>query len=109
MEPADTVAAEDLVPIEIAGPELAGGRVTAVRDADRAADAEAALGEIQPVAGHTANAVKGLPEDIVCGDTALKNEVFEQSPDVIVRKGGAHGGFETETAAETPGNIIFAT
>ena len=50
VEPAHAELAEDVVPVEIAGLELAGGGVAAVGNAHRAAHAEAALGEIQAVA-----------------------------------------------------------
>ena len=50
VQPARAELAEDVVPVEIARLELAGGGVAAVRNADRAAHAEAALGEVQAVA-----------------------------------------------------------
>jgi hypothetical protein len=38
----------------------------------------------------------------------LQNEIFEQPADVIVGEGGANGGFESETAAETACDVVFA-
>ena len=47
VEPARAQFAENAVPVEVAGLELAGGGMAAVGNADRAAHAEAALGEIR--------------------------------------------------------------
>ena len=57
----DAEFAEDVVPVEIAGLELAGGGVAAVGNAHRAAHAEAALGEIQAVARDAPDAVERAP------------------------------------------------
>ena len=58
VQPARADLAENVVPVEIAGLELAGGGIAAVGNAHRAAHAEAALGEIQAVADGAAHAVK---------------------------------------------------
>ena len=58
VQPAHAELAEDVVPIEIARLELAGGGVAAIGNAHRAAHAEAALGEIQAVAHRAAHAVE---------------------------------------------------
>ena len=57
VQPARANFAENMIPIEIARLELRRGGIAAVRHADRAADAEAALGEIQAVANAAADAV----------------------------------------------------
>jgi len=54
VEPAHTELAERVIPVEVSGPELTRRGVAAVGYADRAAYAEAALGEVQPVARRAA-------------------------------------------------------
>ena len=63
MEPADSEFAEEVIPIEIARFQLAGGAVPAVGNAHRPAHAEAAFREIQPVAHRAAHAVERDPFD----------------------------------------------
>ncbi len=94
------VPAEDVVPVEIAGLELAGGGVAAVGDADGAADAEAALGEVEAVADGPADAVVLAPLDEVGGDAALHDEVLDQVADLVVDEGGADGGAQAEALAQ---------
>src|SRR5687768_6029645 len=101
MQPAHALPAEDIVPIKIARLELRGGRVPAVWYANRAANAESALGEIQTVAHRAAHAVIGPPFDERRIHAALQNEIFNQSADVIVRERGAHCRAHAEAAAQT--------
>ena len=49
VEPARAEAAEDLVPVDVARRELRDGGVPAIGAAKRGADAEAALGEVEPL------------------------------------------------------------
>src|ERR1035437_2804005 len=81
VEPADAEFAEDVVPIEVAGLELRGGGIAAIGVADGAADAEAALGEVEPVADGAADAVVLAPLDEVGGDAALHDEVLDEGAD----------------------------
>ena len=89
VQPAHADLAEDVVPIEITGFELAGGGIATVRNAHRAAHAETALGEIQPVADRAAHAVERHPLDEVRVHAALQNEILQQPADVVV---GERGG-----------------
>ena len=108
VQPARAEFAEDVVPVEIAGLELAGGGMAAVGNADRAANAEAALGEVQAVADGAAHAVEGRPFDEFGVHAALQNEILEQTADFVVGKGGGDGGLQPEAAAQAAGDVVFA-
>ncbi len=92
VEPAHAEFAEDVIPVDVAGLELRGGGVAAVGIADRAADAEAALGEIQAVADVAADAVVLAPLDEIGGDAALHDEILDEMADLVVHEGGDDGG-----------------
>ena len=67
------------------GRELAGRGVAAVGDADRAADAEAALGEVEPVADRRARCRRTGTQRMSDGvDAALQDEVLDQAADLVV-------------------------
>ena len=87
---------------------LAGGGEAAVGGAFRAADAEAALGEIEAVADVAADAVEGLPLDEAGIDAALQDEVLDQAADIVLGKSGDHRGALAEAAAEAAGDVVFA-
>ena len=108
VQPPDADLAEDVVPVEIAGFELAGGGVAAVGNADGAAHAEAPLGEIQAVAHRAADAVERRPFDEFGVHAALENKILEQAADVVVREGGGDRGLAAEAAAQAAGDIVFA-
>ena len=93
VKPAHPEGAEDMIPIEVAGFELAGGGVAAVGIAQGAPDAEPAFGEIKAVANGPADAVVLAPFDEVGRDAALHNEVLDQVADFVVDEGGRNGGF----------------
>jgi len=107
VEPADAASAEDVIPVEVAGFELAGGGVAAVGDAQGGADAEAAFGEVEAVACGAADAVEGAPEDELGADASLEDAIFEEAADFVVHEGGADGGAESEAPAEAAGHVVF--
>src|SRR5450756_1869231 len=98
-----------MVPIEIARLELRRRGVAAIRHADRAADAEAALGEIQTVAHAAADAVVLAPFDEVGADATLHDEIFDEMADFVVHERGTDGGFVAEAFPQTARGIVFAT
>ena len=108
VKPAHAEFAEDVVPIDVADLDLGGGGVAPVGIADRAADTEAALGEVETVADGAANAVVVAPLDEVGGDAALHDKIFDEVADLVVDEGGDDGGFVTEAFAETAGGVVFA-
>jgi hypothetical protein len=75
---------------------------------DGAADAEAALGEIEAVADGAADAVVLAPLDEVGRDAALHDEVLDEVPDLVVDEGGADGRFQAEAFAEAAGGVVLA-
>ena len=98
VQPADPLA-EDLVPVEIAGLQLRGGGVAAVRASDGAAEAEPSLGEVQAVAHRAPDAVVVNPFHVRQVDTALEHEVFEQPADLVVREGADQRGAHPEASS----------
>ena len=92
VEPAHAERPEEVLPVDVARLQLAGGGVAAVGHAHGAADAEAALGEVEAVADGAADAVVGPPLDEVGVHAALQDEVFDQVADLVVGEGGDDGG-----------------
>src|SRR5207253_1482436 len=64
VEPASPVALEDPGPVDLARADLRGRGVPAVGAADRAPDAETALGEVESVADRAPDAVVRNPADL---------------------------------------------
>ena len=108
MEPARAEPAKDVVPIKIAGLELACRRVTTIGSANRSTHPETALGEVQPVAHAAADSVIGNPFDELGIDASLQNKILEQPAHVVVCKSGANGGLQPEAAPQSAGDIVFA-
>ena len=108
VEPAHAERAEEVVPVDLAGPHARGGRVAPVADADRAAHAEAALGEVQPVADLPADAVERHPADERRIDAALEDEVFEEPADLVVGEGADEAGAQAEAAAQAARDVVLA-
>src|SRR5690606_416714 len=61
MQPAHAEFSENVIPIKIAGLELAGGGVAAIRNSHGTARAKTAFSEIQSVTCDTANAIEWQP------------------------------------------------
>ena len=74
----------------------------------RAADAEAALGEVEPVADGAADAVVRHPADERRVDAALQDEVLDQPPDLVVGERGHDRGAQAEAAAQAAGDVVLA-
>ncbi len=108
VEDADAFGGEKLIPVDGAGLELRDGGVAAVHHAEAGADAEAALEEVDAIAGVAANAVEGRPVDVRGVDAALQDEVFDQAADGVVDERGGDGGAEIEAATEAAGDVVLA-
>ena len=80
-------SAEKTFPVDVTRFDLTRGRVASIRTADRPADAESALREIQSIAHRAANPVERLPLDEAGIDAALQDEVLDQPADLVVGKG----------------------
>ena len=90
------------------GFELAGRGVAAIRNAHRAAHAEAALGEVESVAHGPADAVEWTPLDERSVHAALQNKIFDQPAHVIVGKRSADRRLQAEAAAQSARDVVFA-
>ena len=66
------------------GRSLRCGGVAAVGAAERGADAEAAFGEVEPVADLAADAVVREPAEVRLLDAALVDQILDQPPDGVV-------------------------
>src|SRR5579859_6694550 len=108
MKPAHAEFTKNLFPIEIAGLELAGGGVSAIWHANRAANAETALRKIQSITYGAPDAVIGFPENEVGGDPALHDEIFDEVADFIVHERRAHRRLQPKTFAQSACNVVFA-
>ncbi len=108
MQPSYAQLAKDIVKIKILGRGLGDGGVGAVRAADGAADAEAALGKVDAVAADPADAVGLFPVDEVGVHAPLLDEVLHQPADLVVGKGGDHGGVHAEALVQAADDVIFA-
>src|ERR1035437_1603410 len=83
VQPADSLLAEDVLPIEITGFEFAGSRVAPIRNTDGSADTEAAFRKIEAIAHGAADAVIFDPLDKFGRDAALHDEIFDEVSDFI--------------------------
>ena len=108
VQPARADFSEDMIPVEVTRLELRRRGMAAIRDAHRAAQAEAALGEVQTVADAAADAIVRAPNDEIRVHAALHDEVLDQMADLVVHQGGADGGFIAETLAQTARGVVFA-
>ena len=99
---------EQMLPVHVARPKLRGGRVAPVGHAERAAHAEAALGEVEPVAHGASDPVVGHPPDQRRVDPSLEDEVLEQVSDVVVGEGGHHRSPHSEATAQSAGDVVLA-
>ena len=76
--------------------------------ADAGANAEAALYEVEPVAGGTADAVEFHPAHVRLIDSTLIDQVLHKPSHGIVRERGDDRGLEPEAALQPAGNVVFA-
>ena len=97
------ISSQSMVP----GVELRDGGVAAIGAAERRADAEAALGEVEPVADRAADAVVLDPRHALL-DAALEHQVFDEAADGVVRERGDDGGVEAEAALQPAGDVVLA-
>src|ERR1700687_6062553 len=108
VKPADAILGEDLIPVDLARFQLRDGGVPAVGATYCCANAEATLGEIQPVPYSPAYAIIWRPANVLLADAPLQHEVFDQSSDGIVSERGHNGRIKTEAALEPAGYVVFA-
>ena len=108
VEPAGALPTEEGIPVDLARAQLAGRRVPPVRDPDRPAEAEAALGEVEPVADRAPDAVVGDPADVREVNPALEAEILDEPANRVVDERGDDRRPQAEAAPEGAGNVVFA-
>ena len=108
VQPAHPLPAKEFLPIKIPGGELRSGSMASIGDAEGAANAKTAFGEIEPVTHRAAYAIIRTPLDKRRINAALKNEIFDQTANVIVGQGRADGRAHAEAPAQTTRYVIFS-
>jgi hypothetical protein len=108
VKPAHTETTEDVLPVDVARPELGRGTVPAIRAADRAANAEAPLREVQPVAHGATDAVGWHPLDQRGVDASLENQVLQQEAHLVADAGSDHRRPLAEAPPQTAGHVVLA-
>ena len=108
VKPASAQFAEDVVPVDFAWLELRDRRVAAVGAAQRRAHSEAALGEIEAVAGGASHAVVFHPANERLIHAALVDQVLQQTADGVVDKCRNDGGVQSEATLEPARHVVFA-
>src|SRR5881296_843069 len=91
---------KNFVPIDIAGLKLRYRSVPAIVRSYSGAHAEAALGEVESVAGGVADAIVLNP--------ALVNQILEQVADRITGEGSNDGAFHTEAALQPTRDVVLS-
>ena len=107
VQPAHPELAEEVVPVHVPGLEVGHGGVAAVGDADRPSHAEAALGEVQPVARPAPDPVAGHPCDEGGVQNAGQDEVFNQAPYLVVRQSSDDRGAQPEGSSKAAGDVVL--
>jgi hypothetical protein len=82
--------------------------VASIRASESAANAEAALGEIEPVANGPSHAVVAHPVHQRLIHTALINQILQQTAHGIIDKCRDNGSFQTETTLQAASYVVFA-
>ena len=82
--------------------------MTPVRNTQGTTDTVAALSEIKTVAHCPADSVIGNPLNKRSVNTALQNQILNQTADGVVCKCGYNSRTHAETSAQPAGYIVFA-
>ena len=108
MEPTCAILFEQLVPVNVAWFHLGCCSIATIGNAFGSANTEASFREVKPIASGSSDAVVCFPLNVVRVDTSLKDEIFQQAPDLVVGKRGDDCGLHIEAASEATGYIVFA-
>jgi hypothetical protein len=76
--------------------------------ADCPAHAEAALGEVQTVAGATSDAVGRDPHDLRRVEAAGEDEVLDETADLVVHQRGDDGAAQAEDPSQAADDVVLA-
>src|SRR5437763_110830 len=101
-------AAEHRVPVDVARFQLRDRGVAAIGAAQPGADAESALGEIEPVARPAADAVVFDPAQPRHVAAALQHQLSHQAPHRVIDERGDDRGAHAERAAQSARDVVLA-
>ncbi len=87
VEPAHTPG-EQFVPVDVGRPHLGDGGVGPIGDADGDADAESALGEVEPVARGPADSIVGNPPHVGRVQASGQHQILDKTSDLVVGQCG---------------------
>src|SRR5205085_3485343 len=107
MEPTDSLSPEDFAPVKIPSPELGRGGVAAIWNAERAAHAKSTLGEIQPIADGSTDAIVRPPLDERGIHSSLEDQVFNQPADIVVCKRRADRRAHPEATPQASSHVVL--
>ena len=109
VKPARALCSENPFPVNVAGLQLRNRRMPTIRTTQSSANPKASLGEIQPVTHTTAHAVILDPFEMRLIDSALINQILNQTADGIVCQRGNDRGIHSETTPQSARDVVFAT
>ncbi len=107
MQPARSLLAKDLIPINLPRLQLCNGRVAAVRTAQPGTYAKTALGKVESIAHGAAHAIIRSPDQMRKIDAALQHQVFQQPTDGIVGQRGHNGRAQPKAAAQPARHVVL--
>lgn len=109
MEPADAVATEDGLPVDVTRPHRRGGGVPPIRAAERGAHAETALHEVETIPSLPSDAVVGEPAHVLLVDATPEDQILEQTPDGVVCNRRDDRGALPEATTQPARDVVLAT
>src|SRR2546423_736780 len=107
MKPARARFPQNVLPIKVTRAKLAGGGIAAVWNSQRSPDPEPAFGKVKSISHRATNAVVRNPFNESRIHTALKHEILDQAPDVIVGKLSTNSGAQSKTAPHPARHIVL--
>ena len=101
--------AEQVVPVDVAGPQLRRRRCGRGRDTPTAPRTPKPRSvKLRPLRTVAADAVVRHPADERGVDAALQDQVLDQPADLVVGERGDDGGAQAEAAAQPAGDVVLA-
>ena len=108
VEPADALASEDPLPVDIAPPQLRHRRVPTIGAAHGTTHPEAPLGEVETVAYLPPDAVVGHPGQMCPLDAALIDQILDQAADGVVGERRHQCRPQPEAPLQAAGHVVLA-
>src|SRR6266567_446776 len=107
MEPPDARNSKNMLPIEIARLELAGGRVASIGNPHCPAKTKPALRKVQAVSHHPSHTIVRHPSHRLHLHTTLQYKILQQSSNLIISKSRAYRRLQPEATPQSPSHIVF--